>query len=182
VSPEWLGLGLLAVYVPASLLHAVHLPARRVGNAAEHVTAVFVAYRNKVDLALAVSVGSCIQIALFVIPLLVLLSKQILPGSKSRMLTGRAGWIMGKPMSLLCALFLLPLLCPLTHRQIRSAGDDHVVPVRPPRPLRDGRWSDALHEVGRCPLIRYRHVLNSYSGIALLGTCTSSLTLISAPY
>jgi Ca2+:H+ antiporter len=68
VSPEWLGLILLAV----------------VGNAAEHVTAVFVAYRNKVDLALAVSVGSCIQIALFVIPLLVLL-----------------GWAMGKPMSLL---------------------------------------------------------------------------------
>jgi Ca2+/H+ antiporter len=106
VSPEWLGLVLLAVYVPASLLHAVHLPACRVGNAAEHVTAVFVAYRNKVDLALAVSVGSCIQIALFVIPLLVLLSKQILPASQSRMLTGRAGWIMGKPMSLLCALLL----------------------------------------------------------------------------
>lgn len=68
VTPEWLGLILLAV----------------VGNAAEHVTAVFVAYRNKVDLALAVSVGSCIQIALFVIPLLVLI-----------------GWIADKPLSLL---------------------------------------------------------------------------------
>jgi Ca2+:H+ antiporter len=33
-----------------------------VGNAAEHVTAVFVAYRNKVDLALAVAVGSSIQV------------------------------------------------------------------------------------------------------------------------
>ncbi|KZV79543.1 calcium/proton exchanger [Exidia glandulosa HHB12029] len=68
VTPEWLGLILLAV----------------VGNAAEHVTAVFVAYRNKVDLALAVSVGSCIQIALFVIPLLVLI-----------------GWMIDKPLSLL---------------------------------------------------------------------------------
>lgn len=68
VSTEWLGLILLAI----------------VGNAAEHVTAVFVAYRNKVDLALAVSVGSSIQIALFVIPLLVLI-----------------GWIIGKPLSLL---------------------------------------------------------------------------------
>ncbi|KAI5835741.1 calcium/proton exchanger [Schizophyllum commune Tattone D] len=68
VSTEWLGLILLAI----------------VGNAAEHVTAVFVAYRNKVDLALAVSVGSCIQIALFVIPLLVLI-----------------GWMADKPLSLL---------------------------------------------------------------------------------
>jgi Ca2+:H+ antiporter len=68
VSKEWLGLILLAV----------------VGNAAEHVTAVFVAYRNKVDLALAVSVGSCIQIALFVIPALVLI-----------------GWAANKPLSLL---------------------------------------------------------------------------------
>ncbi|KAI5829927.1 hypothetical protein K523DRAFT_273327 [Schizophyllum commune Tattone D] len=68
VSTEWLGLILLAI----------------VGNAAEHVTAVFVAYRNKVDLALAVSVGSCIQITLFVIPILVLI-----------------GWIINKPLSLL---------------------------------------------------------------------------------
>lgn len=68
VSTEWLGLILLAI----------------VGNAAEHVTAVFVAYRNKIDLALAVSVGSCIQISLFVIPLLVLI-----------------GWIANKPLSLL---------------------------------------------------------------------------------
>ncbi|GAA5937903.1 hypothetical protein JCM10213_001929 [Rhodosporidiobolus nylandii] len=44
-----------------------------VGNAAEHVTAVTVATKNKLDLSMAVAVGSSIQIALFVIPILVLL-------------------------------------------------------------------------------------------------------------
>ena len=37
-----------------------------VGNAAEHVTAVTVASKNKMDLAIGVAVGSSIQIALFV--------------------------------------------------------------------------------------------------------------------
>merc|ERR1711939_740851 len=41
-----------------------------VGNAAEHVTAVVCATKNKLDLSLAVAVGSSIQIALFVIPFL----------------------------------------------------------------------------------------------------------------
>ena len=40
---------------------------------AEHVTAVTVSVRNKLDLALAVAVGSSIQIALFVLPFLVIL-------------------------------------------------------------------------------------------------------------
>ena len=39
-----------------------------VGNAAEHVTAVTVAAKNKMDLAIGVAVGSSIQIALFVTP------------------------------------------------------------------------------------------------------------------
>ena len=54
-----------------------------VGNAAEHVTAVVVAVKNKMDLAMGVAIGSSIQIALFVTPFLVIL-----------------GWIMGKPMDL----------------------------------------------------------------------------------
>ncbi|KAG8848970.1 hypothetical protein FRB91_010360 [Serendipita sp. 411] len=54
-----------------------------VGNAAEHVTAVTVSVRNKLDLALAVAVGSSIQIALFVLPFLVIL-----------------GWWIGQPLSL----------------------------------------------------------------------------------
>ena len=59
-----------------------------VGNAAEHVTAVTVAAKNKLDLALGVALGSSIQIALFVTPLVVII-----------------GWIMDKGMSLYFNLF-----------------------------------------------------------------------------
>lgn len=59
-----------------------------VGNAAEHVTAVTVAVKNKMDLAIGVAIGSSIQIALFVTPLVVIL-----------------GWIMNKDMSLYFTLF-----------------------------------------------------------------------------
>jgi Ca2+:H+ antiporter len=45
-----------------------------VGNAAEHSTAVLVAWHNRMDLSLAIATGSSIQIALFVAPVLVLLS------------------------------------------------------------------------------------------------------------
>ncbi|QSZ37598.1 hypothetical protein DSL72_008697 [Monilinia vaccinii-corymbosi] len=59
-----------------------------VGNAAEHVTAVTVAGKNKMDLAIGVAVGSSIQIALFVTPFIVLL-----------------GWCMSKEMTLYFTLF-----------------------------------------------------------------------------
>ncbi|SAM02076.1 hypothetical protein [Absidia glauca] len=42
-------------------------------NAAEHVTAVSVAYKNKMDLALGVAVGSSMQIALLVTPIMVII-------------------------------------------------------------------------------------------------------------
>ena len=45
-----------------------------IGNAAEHSTAVLVATRNKMDLAMGIAVGSSIQIALFVAPLLIFIS------------------------------------------------------------------------------------------------------------
>lgn len=54
-----------------------------VGNAAEHVTAIVVAVKDKMDLAMGVAIGSSMQIALFVTPFLVIL-----------------GWIMDKPMTL----------------------------------------------------------------------------------
>jgi Ca2+:H+ antiporter len=44
-----------------------------VGNAAEHATAVTVAVKDKMDLAIGVAVGSSMQIALFVLPLSVLI-------------------------------------------------------------------------------------------------------------
>ncbi|RYP12745.1 hypothetical protein DL765_007183 [Monosporascus sp. GIB2] len=59
-----------------------------VGNAAEHVTAVAVAMKNKMDLAIGVAVGSSIQIALFLTPLVVIL-----------------GWIIGREMTLYFTLF-----------------------------------------------------------------------------
>ena len=54
-----------------------------IGNAAEHATAVTVALKNKMDLSLNVAVGSSMQIALFVAPLLVII-----------------GAFMGQPMDL----------------------------------------------------------------------------------
>ncbi|KAI8071125.1 calcium/proton exchanger [Gilbertella persicaria] len=44
-----------------------------VGNAAEHLTAVTCAIKNKMDLALGVAVGSSMQIALLVTPLMVII-------------------------------------------------------------------------------------------------------------
>ncbi|KAJ3168248.1 hypothetical protein HDU88_001687 [Geranomyces variabilis] len=45
-----------------------------VGNAAEHVTAVTVAARDKMDLAIGVAVGSSLQVALLIIPLIVVIA------------------------------------------------------------------------------------------------------------
>jgi Ca2+:H+ antiporter len=45
-----------------------------VGNAAEHWVAVYFAARNKMDIAIAIAIGSSAQIALFVMPVLVLVS------------------------------------------------------------------------------------------------------------
>jgi Ca2+:H+ antiporter len=45
-----------------------------VGNAAEHWVAVLVAIKNKMDLAVNIAIGSSAQIALFVAPVLVLMS------------------------------------------------------------------------------------------------------------
>jgi Ca2+:H+ antiporter len=50
-----------------------------VGNAAEHWVAVLVAFKNKMDLAMNIGIGSSAQVALFVAPLLALLSFAIGP-------------------------------------------------------------------------------------------------------
>ncbi len=50
-----------------------------IGNAAEHSTAILVAIKDKMDLSLNIAVGSSLQIALFVAPVLVLLSYVIGP-------------------------------------------------------------------------------------------------------
>ncbi|MFO1443320.1 calcium/proton exchanger [Bacillus sp. Bva_UNVM-123] len=45
-----------------------------VGNAAEHASAILMAYKNKMDIAVEIAVGSTLQVAMFVAPLLVLIS------------------------------------------------------------------------------------------------------------
>lgn len=45
-----------------------------VGNAAEHTTAIMMALKNKMDITIEISVGSSLQISLFVIPVSVLIS------------------------------------------------------------------------------------------------------------
>jgi len=69
-------LGLTALFTGVILLPII-------GNAAEHATAVTVAMKDKMDLSLSVAVGSSLQIALFVAPVLVIV-----------------GWWIGQPMDL----------------------------------------------------------------------------------
>lgn len=69
-------LGLTALFTGVILLPII-------GNAAEHATAVTVAMKDKMDLSVSVAMGSSLQIALFVAPVLVL-----------------AGWFLGQPMDL----------------------------------------------------------------------------------
>jgi Ca2+:H+ antiporter len=49
------------------------------GNAAEHAAAVTMAIRNRMDLTLSIAIGSSVQVALFVAPVLVLLSLAVGP-------------------------------------------------------------------------------------------------------
>ncbi|KAG8931064.1 hypothetical protein FRC01_001881 [Tulasnella sp. 417] len=57
-------------HIPKPFIGVILLPL--VSNAAEHVTAVWMAAKGKMDLTIGIAVGSSIQIAVFVIPLLVL--------------------------------------------------------------------------------------------------------------
>jgi Ca2+:H+ antiporter len=45
-----------------------------VGNAAEHASAIIMAYKNKMDIAVEIAVGSTLQVAMFVAPVLVIIS------------------------------------------------------------------------------------------------------------
>ncbi|TLS38547.1 calcium/proton exchanger [Pseudalkalibacillus caeni] len=96
--PEWSkgkSIGILALatvavaYVSESLVHTFETVGETfgwselfigiiivaiVGNAAEHASAVIMAFKDKMDVAVEIAVGSTLQIALFVAPLLVLIS------------------------------------------------------------------------------------------------------------
>ncbi|XP_062218169.1 putative vacuolar cation/proton exchanger 4 [Phragmites australis] len=72
--------------IPIAFISAVLLPI--VGNAAEHVSAVMSAMKDKLDNSLRVAIGSSTQISMFVIPFCVVM-----------------GWLMGQPMDLNFHLF-----------------------------------------------------------------------------
>ncbi|CAE6401428.1 unnamed protein product [Rhizoctonia solani] len=73
-------------HIPKGFIGLILLPL--VANAAEHVTSVWMAMKGKLELTIGISVGSSIQIAAFVVPLLVIIS-----------------WIMGKELTLYFADF-----------------------------------------------------------------------------
>jgi Ca2+:H+ antiporter len=73
-------LGLTEVFVGVIVVAVI-------GNAAEHSTAILVAMKNKMDLAMNIAIGSSIQIALFVAPVLVFASHWIGPGPMNLVFT-----------------------------------------------------------------------------------------------
>ncbi|KAB5595465.1 Vacuolar calcium ion transporter [Ceratobasidium theobromae] len=73
-------------HIPKTFIGLILLPL--VANAAEHVTSVWMAMKGKLELTIGISVGSSIQIAAFVVPLLVIFS-----------------WIIGKELTLYFADF-----------------------------------------------------------------------------
>jgi Ca2+:H+ antiporter len=64
VAEEW---GLSELFIGVMIIPFV-------GNIAEHIVAVQFAYQNKMDLSLGIAIGSGLQIALFVTPLLAWIS------------------------------------------------------------------------------------------------------------
>jgi Ca2+:H+ antiporter len=72
VEPAAKALGMTRVFVGIVIIAIV-------GNAAEHSTAVMMALKNRMELSLGIAIGSSLQIALFVAPVLVILSRFIGP-------------------------------------------------------------------------------------------------------
>ncbi|MCY7884086.1 calcium/proton exchanger [Bacillus spizizenii] len=96
--PEWSGkvativlfaATIAVAYISENLVHTFHSVAEQfgwselfigviivaiVGNAAEHASAIIMAYKNKMDIAVEIAVGSTLQIAMFVAPVLVICS------------------------------------------------------------------------------------------------------------
>ncbi|MCY8325804.1 calcium/proton exchanger [Bacillus spizizenii] len=96
--PEWSGkvativlfaATIAVAYISENLVHTFHSVAEQfgwselfigviivaiVGNAAEHASAIIMAYKNKMDIAVEIAVGSTLQIAMFIAPVLVICS------------------------------------------------------------------------------------------------------------
>src|SRR5207249_1486498 len=91
--------GLMSEILVGSISHAAHdvglseffigvIVVAIVGNAAEHWVAVLVARKDNMDLAVNIAIGSSAQFALFVTPLLVLLSVALGPFPMPLVLNG----------------------------------------------------------------------------------------------
>jgi len=61
-----------SLHVPDLFLGTIIIPI--VGNAAEHAAAIIFAAKNKMELSLGIAVGSAVQIALFVLPLCIVIA------------------------------------------------------------------------------------------------------------
>jgi len=100
-----------------------------VGAAAEMAVAFSAARRNRLDMSVSIALGSASQIALFVAPVLVLLSYfvgpkpmdlQFWPGAVTMVMiaaitscfitnSGRSAWFIGVLLVLICAIFAMTL-------------------------------------------------------------------------
>lgn len=83
-----------------------------VGNAAEHSAAILMALKNKMNISLEIAVGSSVQIALFVAPILVLL-----------------GYFLGHPMNLLFSLLeILSIILAIVvvNNMVRDGETDYL--------------------------------------------------------
>lgn len=67
IKPVTVQIGLSPVFIGLVIIPIV-------GNAAEHSSAVYIAFRDRIDLSMAIAAGSSIQVATLVAPLLVLIS------------------------------------------------------------------------------------------------------------
>jgi Ca2+:H+ antiporter len=101
-------------HIPERFVGLILIPI--IGNAAEHLTAVIMAYKGKVDLAIGIALGSGVQVTAFLLPVIVLV-----------------GWMMGvKSMTLVldnleCYILLaslLALLPTLLASDIRKSKND----------------------------------------------------------
>jgi Ca2+:H+ antiporter len=81
IKPAAEGLGLNDAFVGVFIVAVL-------GNAAEHATAVTAAMKNRMDLSLSIAIGSSVQVAMFVAPVLVLLSHLIAPAPMDLLFSG----------------------------------------------------------------------------------------------
>ena len=123
-----------------------------IGNAAEHSSAILMAMKNKMDLSIGIAVGSSVQIALFVAPVLLFASYFIGPNRMDLEFTipeivavlvaigivgqisgdGESNWLEGvQLLSVYIVLGILFFFLPEVHHVAGNASTPAVVPANP---------------------------------------------------